>query len=84
MFVHKHGIPTHATFKNDGSCPWKFFNQGEGKRWIVPPVQSMPTIKDWAKLKILSAFRTLQEVSSLTIITFKCTHPKPSRLHNPA
>ena len=93
MFVHKRGIPQHATFKNDSSCPWKFFNQGEGKRrdntWIFPPVQSMPTFKDWAKSKILSPFRTLQEVISLTIITHLNTWdlascPKPSLLHNPA
>jgi hypothetical protein len=29
-----------------------------------PPIQSMPTFKDWAKSKIVSPFRTLQEVSS--------------------
>jgi len=67
MFAHKQGIPQHVTFKNDSSCPWKFFNQGEGKSWdntwIFPPVQSMPTFKDWAKSKILSPFRTLQDVS---------------------
>jgi len=54
-----------------------------------PPVQSMPTSKDWAKSKILSPFRTLQEVSSLAIITYLnardlVSHPKPARFYNPA
>jgi hypothetical protein len=49
----------------------------------------MPTFKDCAKPKILSPFKTLEDVSSLTIITYLNAEDlaspfKPSRLHNPA